>query len=108
MHDCPDAPELWQDVVVEVDEMLAQLLLAVLQAGVHVVVVPFGLLHPESEEHGADQEGGAAAGKVVPSGASVPESTGSSLEEEGAVCHVPLRPKVFHWSFRVHPWAPIF
>lgn len=46
-------PELWQDVVVELDEILLQLLLAVLQTRVDVVVVAARLLHAERCEHPA-------------------------------------------------------
>lgn len=56
LHHSAHAPELGQNVQVEVQEGLVQVLLAVLQTSVHVVVVPPRLLHPEGHEHPADQQ----------------------------------------------------
>lgn len=55
----PHVPELREHVLVEVQELLVGLLLAVLQAGVRVIVVPSALLHSKRCKHASDKKGGA-------------------------------------------------
>ena len=59
LHHVAEALELRQHVVVEVQEVVLQVLLAVLQRGVRVVVVAVTLVHAERHEHPADHQGGA-------------------------------------------------
>lgn len=61
----PHVPELGEHVLIEVQELLVGLLLAVLQAGVGVIVIPSALLHPECCKHASDEKGGARCGEIV-------------------------------------------
>lgn len=51
-----DALELWQNIVVELEEGLLHLLLAVLQTSIDVIVITARLFHTECSKHSADHQ----------------------------------------------------
>lgn len=54
----PHVSELREHILIEIQELLVGLLLAVLQAGVGVIVVPSALLHSKRGKHTSNKKGG--------------------------------------------------
>lgn len=101
--------------MIKLQKGLVQLLLTVFQTGVHVVIIPAGLLHSKRFKHAADHQGWAGCGiNVLPGTSAFPKNSEMLVSgtvqpihhfsiEEGNVAHPRERNKQHLFPNRQEP-----
>lgn len=94
-------------IIVELQKLVIDFILAVLQSRICVIVIPPALLHSKCNKHTSDEEGWAGSWMGVLTRAPVSKSACSSFKIERTICSVFFCSKVM-WRFWIMPSATIF